>query len=436
MNALDQKTKPPRQTPDRTGQTAIRASRRSFIAGKRIFVRSYRQFVRDDRGRKNRVNFLATFSVLLGELFSVKMLRFRPPVFREIVIHCVAWLCYLVVQVLALDKFENHHLANLRSALAQLPAQLLFTYVMLYWLIPAYLLTRQYVRFSLLTFIALLIGGVLYWEGSYYLYLVPFEPARLAQEDPLDVGKMLLCAFYLLCTSGLLIGFHMIRYGFRQQQLNQQLVIANQNVELKSLKDQIHPHFLFNTLNNLYGLTRQDPQKAGEVVLRLSQLMQYMLYEGNMPLVPLRKEVDYLQNYLALERIRYGKQVHLSFQVSGNTDSFQIAPLILLPFVENAFKHGISQQLDDAWLQIQLTANASELVFKVENSKPEGSDSPPTNGLGLPNVIKRLQLLYPGRHQLRQLNGAGTYLITLTLELTETDSKRTPTHEDQVFAGG
>ena len=363
------------------------------------------------------------------------MFRLKPPVYREIIIHVVAWLCYILVQVLALDKFEHRHIANLLSALSQLPAQLIFTYTTLYWLIPTYLLTQQYVRFGLLTLVALLIGGFLYWEGSYYLYLVPFEPARRAQESPSDLGYILLCAFYLLCTSGLLISFHMIRFAFRQQQVNQQLVIANQTVELKSLKDQINPHFLFNTLNNLYGLTSQNPAKAGEVVVRLSQLMQYMLYEGNMAQVPLRKEIEYLQNYLALERIRYGDRLHLSLQISGATDQLFIAPLIFLPFVENAFKHGASKQLDEAWLQIQLTVGAKELVFKVENSKPELAEELPANGIGLANVAKRLQLIYPDRHQLRQLNGTGTYLVTLTLELASTDFRRTTNYENQVLAG-
>ncbi|GAB3689009.1 histidine kinase [Spirosoma flavus] len=359
----------------------------------------------------------------------------QPSVYREILIHLVAWLCYIGVQVLAIDKFEHRYVANLLSALAQLPAQLIFTYVTLYFLIPTYLLTQRYVHFSLLTLIALLICGILYWEGTYYLYLIPFEPARLRTEKPWDWGWFMLCAFYLLCTSGLLIGFHMIRFGFRQQQLNQQLVIANQRIELKSLKDQINPHFLFNTLNNLYGLTSQDAQKAGEVVLRLAQLMQYMLYEGNLAQVPLPKEIAYVENYLALERIRYGERLHLSVQVSGSTDRLFIAPLLLLPFVENAFKHGISRQLDDAWLQIQLTVNPTELVFKVENSKPELNNQTPATGIGLSNIVKRLQLIYPNRHQLRQRNGTGTYLATLTITLTSSDFRPEKTNEDQMFAG-
>ena len=365
------------------------------------------------------------------------MPRFQPPVYREIMIHSMAWLCYLMVQVLALDKFEHRHIQNLLSALAQLPAQLLFTYGMLYWLIPAYLLTQQYIRFGLLMLVALLVGGMLYWEGSYYLYLVPFDPARLAQESPWDLGSILLCAFYLLCTSGLLIAFHMIRYGFRQQQLNQQLVIANQTVELRSLKDQINPHFLFNTLNNLYGLTSQNPAQAGDVVLRLSQLMQYMLYEGNQATVLLRREIAFLENYLALERIRYGAGIYLSFQVSGPVEGVMVAPLLLLPFVENAFKHGLSRQLGEAWLQIQLTVSGSELTFKVENSKPGSPDcaADSDSGMGLPNVAKRLQLIYPDRHRLRQLNSSDSFLTTLTITLLPADFTVPLPHEDQMFAG-
>ena len=360
---------------------------------------------------------------------------FIQPTYREIATHLVAWLGYLGFQVLAIDRFEHRYAENLWAALSQLPAQLVFTYTTLYWLIPAFLLKpkRQYGWFWLLLAGVLAGCAIVYWQGTYYLFLAHNSPDKLAEENPWDVSRLLQSAFYLLCTSSLLIALSMIRYGFRQQQLNQQLVIANQTVELKSLKDQINPHFLFNTLNNLYGLTSQNPDKAGEVVLRLSQLMQYMLYDGNRATVPLQKEITYLENYLALERIRYGPGLHLSFQVSGPVGPVHIAPLLLLPFVENAFKHGLSQQLTDAWLQIQLTVTLNELTFKVENSKPELPDVVPNStdvGIGLPNVAKRLELLYPGRHRLRQLSGTDTFLTTLTLTLLDTDQSVPQHHED------
>ncbi|QHV98748.1 sensor histidine kinase [Spirosoma endbachense] len=355
------------------------------------------------------------------------------PIYREVAIHVVAWLCYINLQVLAVDQFGQQYTEHLLIALSELPAQLLFTYTTLYWLIPTYLLRLRYLYFSLLTLLVLAICGVLYWLGYYYLFLAPFDPGKLEQETPFDPSRLILSSFYMLCTSGLLIAFHMIRYGFRQQRLNQQLIIANQTVELKSLKDQINPHFLFNTLNNLYGLTSSNPEKAGEVVLRLSQLMQYMLYEGSQTRVPLREEIGYLQNYLALERIRYGQELHLAFHVSGDTAGVQVAPLLLLPFVENAFKHGLSRQLSEAWLQIQLTVNQNELIFKVENSKPVSTGQATSSGIGLPNVAKRLQLIYPDRHRLRQLDGVDSFLTTLTIELTPIDFTPTKGHENQVF---
>lgn len=364
------------------------------------------------------------------------MTRFPSIAYREILIHTLVWLSYLFLQALALNRFEHRYIETLMAALSQLPAQLLFTYTTLYGLIPTLLLRGRYVTFAALLTLTLTACAVLYWQGTYYGFLPRFRPDQLAKESPWDPTQLLLCAFYLLCTGGLILAFHLMRTGVRQQRLHQQLVITNQAVELKALKDQINPHFLFNTLNNLYGLTSSDSDKAGDVVLRLAQLMQYMLYEGNLPKVPLPKEITYLQNYLALERIRYGPGLHLSFQTTGAPERVMIAPLLLLPFVENAFKHGLSRQLTDAWLQIQLTVTAEELTFKVENSQPESVEAPSATGFGLTNVAKRLALLYPARHRLRQVAGTDSFLATVTIHLTRADFSPPQHHEDQVPAGG
>jgi two-component system, LytTR family, sensor kinase len=176
------------------------------------------------------------------------------------------------------------------------------------------------------------------------------------------------------------------------------------------------------------------------MVMRLSQLMHYMLYEGNQERVALNKEIEYLQNYVALEKIRYGEQLQLSFQVKGDTENCSVAPLLLLPFVENAFKHGLSRQLEDAWLRISLTVNDSEMAFQVENSLPlkagiAATGTNATQGIGLQNVAKRLQLLYPDRHRLRLMDGAETYLATLTLFWKDQPETKAEAYEDQVLAG-
>jgi LytS/YehU family sensor histidine kinase len=208
----------------------------------------------------------------------------------------------------------------------------------------------------------------------------------------------------------------MVRLSYAQHKMNNQLLTANISAELKSLKEQIKPHFLFNTLNNLYGLTKKDPEKASEVVMKLSQLMNYLLYSSNYQKVSILKEVDYIQDYLELEKIRYSKDLQISFHKRIENVDFQVPPLLLQPFIENAFKHGISKQLNDAWLQIDLLVDANEMNFKVVNSKPEHSDNGAVTGIGIENVSKRLNLIYPNCYRLKVMDEGQTFLVNLTIK--------------------
>ncbi len=361
------------------------------------------------------------------------------PGFHEIMLHAAAWGVYIAFQVLTFGKQQNNYLDNVRISLFELPSQLFFTYLMLGWLIPRYYLKNQYGRFAAFSAGTFAVAGLMHRYGYHFLFLAHFRPGQFSQQEPWQASGLLISAFYLVTSSGLIIAFQMMRYGFRQRQLNQQLVNATLSAELKSLKDQINPHFLFNTLNNLYGLTRKNPEKAAEVTMRLSQLMHYMLCDGNLPKVSLEKEIEYLQHYLELEKIRYGEHAQVSFQMEGETGRLCLAPLLLLPFVENAFKHGMSRQLDEAWLQIHLSVVQDVLHFKVHNSKPTAptglpADARPT-GIGLQNVSKRLQLIYPGRHRLRIMEEADTFLVSLTITLDEKEVLARETHEDQMLAG-
>jgi hypothetical protein len=369
-----------------------------------------------------------------------RAMRFlHKPGFYEIMLHAAAWLVYMGFQVLTFGKQQNNYSDNVLISLFELPSQLFFTYMMLGWLIPRYYLKHQYLRFAALSAAIFAIAALVHRYGYYFLFLAHFRPDQFGEQQPWQVGPLLVSAFYLITSSGLIIAFQMMRYGFRQRQLNQQLVNATLSAELKSLKDQINPHFLFNTLNNLYGLTRKNPEKAAEVAMRLSQLMHYMLYEGNMPKVSLQKEIEYLHNYLELEKIRYGAHLQVSFQMEGETGRLCLAPLLLLPFVENAFKHGMSQQLDEAWLQIHLRVEQETLHFKVHNSKPVMPPRPPSTGrqtgIGLQNVSKRLQLIYPGLHRLRIMDEAETFLVSLTITLNEKAVLTRESYEDSMLAG-
>lgn len=190
--------------------------------------------------------------------------------------------------------------------------------------------------------------------------------------------------------------------------------------ELKFLKSQINPHFLFNTLNSLYALTLKKSDKAPEIVLKLSEMMRYMLYECNEREVPLSKEINYLKNYLELEKIRQGKKMDINFSMDGELGNQKIAPLMFIPFVENSFKHGISNQLTAGYVNIYLEIEKQEVTITIENSKTASMPAPTgkkSGGIGLVNVRRRLDLLYPNLYELNIDEDPNTYTVKLCINL-------------------
>src|SRR6478752_2270107 len=166
--------------------------------------------------------------------------------------------------------------------------------------------------------------------------------------------------------------------------------------ELNFLKAQINPHFLFNTLNNLYYLAYSKSENTTEVIAKLSQMMRYMIYDSNHPKVLLSKEIEYMQGYISLERMRLNNQIPIQFDVKGNIDNVWITPLIFITFLENAFKHGVSNNNPDAWVNISIELEGKECVYIVKNSKPTvKNETGEKSGIGLQNVQRRLALSYP-----------------------------------------
>ena len=188
--------------------------------------------------------------------------------------------------------------------------------------------------------------------------------------------------------------------------------------ELNFLKAQINPHFLFNTLNNLYYLAYTKSDNTTEVIAKLSQMMRYMIYESNHPKVLLSREIEYMENYISLERLRLNNQIPIQFKVEGSVGAAKIAPLILITFLENAFKHGVNANNPDAWIKLDLNLEGKECVFTVENSKgqavPSGNEK---SGIGLQNVKRRLELSYPDQYDLKVVDTTAQYTVQLKLKL-------------------
>ena len=200
----------------------------------------------------------------------------------------------------------------------------------------------------------------------------------------------------------------------RRERENQQLRSEKRVAEIAFLKTQINPHFLYNTLNLLYGMAYSVSKPLAAAQLKLAELMRYMLHEGADGQVDLSQEIAYLHNYLALYRLRFPEQLFVDFTVSGHPAGHRIAPLLLIPFVENAFKHGV---LDNPATPVclQLTINAGELGFTVKNHITTDSHKDTTSGIGLPNLRRRLALLYPGRYTLHIAAESGQFITLLRL---------------------
>jgi LytS/YehU family sensor histidine kinase len=204
---------------------------------------------------------------------------------------------------------------------------------------------------------------------------------------------------------------------FKLEATRQEVINEKLSAELRFLKAQINPHFLFNTLNNLYYLAYTQSPNTTEVIAKLSQMMRYMIYDSNHPKVPLTKELEYMQNYISLEKLRLNDQVPVSFEIQGDPETVQITPLILITFLENAFKHGVGNNNPNSWIKLSLHINKNQCIYTVENSKLPTQSNNEKSGIGLQNVRRRLELSYPEQYELKEEDRPDTYLVQLKLDL-------------------
>ncbi len=192
------------------------------------------------------------------------------------------------------------------------------------------------------------------------------------------------------------------------------------DAELGALKSQINPHFLFNSLNSMYSLSLDNDPKVPQLLLKLSSGMRYMLYESNENFVLLEKELDYLNNYLDLQKLRTDQSAAIDFKIEGQVENQKVAPLVFIPFVENAFKHGIKGAIENVFINIRLEIDAKSLVFKIENNKgtvEELLNDKRFGGVGLENVKKRLDLLYEKEYTLAIINDEQVYKVELKIPI-------------------
>jgi LytS/YehU family sensor histidine kinase len=220
----------------------------------------------------------------------------------------------------------------------------------------------------------------------------------------------------LICA--LLLSLKRIKDWYLKQNENRLLLRENINAELQLLKAQIHPHFLFNTLNNIYFFILSEPVKAEDLITKLENLLYYMINECNVPAVPLDKEINMINDYFELEKVRYN-DLDIELVLTGDYTNKMIAPLLMIPFIENSFKHGTSKMLRDPWIKLFIQADEEMLHFTLANNKPAGKIIDKKHGIGLSNVKKRLAILHPEKHYLTIEPTENTFTINMQIPLEQ-----------------
>ncbi len=308
------------------------------------------------------------------------------------------------------------------NKLGYLPSQILITYVFLYFLLPL-LYKRQYARFAIMGIIALYVSTVLARALKIYFYepLIghdsPQESIReiLIQRDPLLVQYFI----WVLMVPVFTIILVLVYQHFQQQRQLAALEARRMQSELGFLQGQLHPHFLFNTINNLYTLSIQGSEKTSDVAKRLRNILAFMFEKRDALLIPLKEELDLVYNYVALEKLRYGDRLDFQMEVDTSPEKYVVIPFIFLSLVENAFKHGASKDLGHPYIHINLGGKNGSLKFIIENSKSEsqGKDTTGyTQGIGLENIRRQLELLYPDAHRYDIVNDQDKYRVEVEID--------------------
>ena len=350
--------------------------------------------------------------------------------FRRVVLHVLFWLVYLSLNVYIEYALVNYSFFDLPFAdrlfksltpeISILPIKIALTYLIMYLIIPQHLEKRQYFQMGLKVLVLMVIALFIY-RLLVANIIFPFVYEETYQQQPFSklIPRHIFTGLDFFSIVGIAGMIKMTRLRLASAAREKQLMEEKLQSELNFLRAQTNPHFLFNTLNNIYALARKQSEQTADVVLRLSKILRFMLYECATPRITLAAEVKVIKDYIELEKLRYNQRLSVSFEENIDESFQDIAPLLLLPFVENAFKHGVSENRFDSQIHIQLVLKEKQLSFKISNSKEEEEEGSP--GIGLSNIKRQLELIYPGQYQLQLKEEANKFSVNLQLNLAEDD---------------
>ncbi len=324
--------------------------------------------------------------------------------FKEVTLHLIFWVAVWFFYVYFFSYNSSSRVYILWFSSALLPVTAGVTYLLIYLLIPRFLLNKKYRQFALYSFYTLVFSAYCV-VLVIYASLIVILKSDVQSMPPMtkNFASVMILVYLVAGIVGLI---KMLNHNFKTISRNKELqnkILSTQlklkEQELSYLKMQIHPHFLFNTLNTIYGFALKQSKHTPEIILKLSNLLDYILYQVSKPRVPLLEEVEHIREYIELERIRFQESLKVNFQSTNIDRTLEVAPMLLIPFVENAFKHG---NLVEGFLQINVNIRVEhqQLLFDISNTSLEEKKEDRNSGIGLENIKKRLEMHYPDQHEL------------------------------------
>ena len=298
-----------------------------------------------------------------------------------------------------------------------LPLKLLVTYGFLYYLYPRYLVHGKFGKAALLS-IMLIIPLLFLYRWQMYYAMFPLFYGEYPNYNPIEARRLFFSLFDFATALALPATLKFVRHHLLSKQREQALINEKLKSELNYLRAQTNPHFLFNTLNNIYALARRNAPNTPEVIMRLSKILRFMLYECDSPLISLETELKVISDYIELEKLRYSDRLKIYFKVEVDNDTQTIAPLLLLPLVENAFKHGVSESRFKSHVKIDIALRRGLLILKVENTF-DPDEEVNSQGIGISNVRRQLELIYPECHELKLQREADIFRVYLEINLSQ-----------------
>ena len=327
-------------------------------------------------------------------------------------IHLLFWLLLTALLTMIFNELLVTGKQVLTGVSVNIAGHLLLVYGHLLFLLPRFFDKKKY-RQYVLGLILLLTGAAFLRFCVGFAAVIIFDLGLESNFTPSYFRGMFFSGvFFLLIT----IPLRLIDNWFKKRALEKELRTQQLEAELRFLKAQVNPHFLFNALNNIYALSFTESKKTPEMILKLSGMMSYMLYDCKNESVRLSDEIEYLKNYIDLQQLKKDGEQNIDFNVIGIADGLEITPMLFIPFFENAFKHGNLNDTENGWLKSFLKIESNRLHFQIRNSLDERQKKDKKGGVGLENIDKRLELIYPQKHQLSIEKKEDVFSVDLEIE--------------------